>query len=142
MHGDLEQKLRYEQEHENPYRDHLQIKVTQMGEDWARVEMPWSREITNRWGNHHGGAIASLVDSAMSAAIVAKLPPDAELGATIELSMRFVAPASGDLYGIGRVIRMGGRITFAEAQIYDETDTLITTAQGTFQILRQKKPAS
>lgn len=103
--------------------------------------MPWKPGLRNRFGNVHGGAIATLIDGTIASALVSLLPPGDRLGATIELSIRYVSAGQGTLWGRGRVIRMGGRIAFGEAQIVDEDDNIVATAQGTFQIIRQKRPS-
>ena len=123
-------------ENDIPFRKHCGIRVVQAGDGRATLLMPWSPAVGNRFGGVHGGALAALVDGAISTAIVSALPADARLGATIELSIRYVDAAQGDVRGEGRVIRIGGRIAFGQAELYGQSGKLVATAQGTFQIRR------
>lgn len=122
-----------------PFRRSLGIKVLSARDGRSEVLMPWQPDLANRFGGVHGGAIATLVDGTIASALVSLLPPGDRLGATIELSIRYVSAGRGTVRGLGRVIKIGGRIAFGEADVVDEEGNLIAKSQGTFQIIRQRK---
>lgn len=128
-------------EDEIPFRQTLGIKVEWARDGVSQVKMPWQPKIGNRFGNIHGGAIATLMDCAIASALKSALPPGDRLGGTVELSVRYVRTGSGPVRGEGRVIRIGGRIAFGQADVYDEEGNLLATAQGTFVVVRQRRDA-
>ena len=101
--------------------------------------MPWQEGLGNRFGKVHGGAIASLIDGAIANAIESAMPEGDHVRATIELSLRFIAPADGEVRAEARVIKAGGRIAFGQAEVYDATGTLVATGQSTY-ALRRARP--
>ena len=83
----------------------------------------------NPYGTVHGGALATLADSAMGAAVRAA---GAETPATIEMKMTFVEPGQpGRLVATAHVRKKGKRITIVECEIQQEGD-LVALALGTF----------
>jgi uncharacterized protein (TIGR00369 family) len=87
----------------------------------------------NRHGSVHGGAIATLADSAMGLAVAAT-PPGEEPAApvTIEMKVTYLQPAGeGRLTATGVVRKRGKRITVVEAEIEQDGD-VVALALGTF----------
>ncbi|QIA27348.1 PaaI family thioesterase [Thermaerobacter sp. PB12/4term] len=123
-----------------PFRRHLGIQVVQAAAGRALLRLPARPEIGNRFGNVHGGALATLVDGAMSNAILSLLPAGDRIGGTIELSIRFLEPARGTVMAEGRVLRLGGRIAFAQADVRDGAGRLVATAQGSYALHRHRAP--
>lgn len=104
----------------------------------AVLTLPWQEGLGNRFGKMHGGALASLIDGAIANAIQSGLPAGDQVMATIELSIRFIAPAQGDVRAEAHVIRAGGRIAFGQAEVYDAAGTLVATGQSTYALRRAK----
>ncbi|MDR6468760.1 uncharacterized protein (TIGR00369 family) [Paraburkholderia graminis] len=70
-----------------------------------------------------GGTLASMLDLAMALALLAKLP-HGRTCATISLTVDMIEPGYvGDFIADARVKRLGGRVSFVEADLYDETGT-------------------
>lgn len=66
-----------------------------------------------------GGTLASMLDLAMALALLAKLPYGRTC-ATISLTVDLIEPGYvGDFVADARVRRVGGRISFVEADLYD-----------------------
>jgi len=55
-----------------PFEKYLRIKIIKAKDGYAKVKMPYRKEFTNPHGSIHGGAIASLADTAMAVAIFSK----------------------------------------------------------------------
>ena len=83
----------------------------------------------NRHGTVHGGVIATLVDSAMGAAVATEdLAP-----VTIALTVTYLEPASpGRLVARAEVRRRGSRITIVEADVTDAEGEAVAHAIATF----------
>jgi uncharacterized protein (TIGR00369 family) len=97
----------------------------------------------NPLGTVHGGALASLLDSAMGCAVQSTLP----LGrgyTTLEIKvnyLRAVTTASGPLTAVGEVVHAGRRQAVAEARIGDGAGRLCATASTTCLLLDLPGPA-
>ncbi|PZN10021.1 MAG: PaaI family thioesterase [Bacillota bacterium] len=124
---------------EIPFRRLLGIRVISAGAGRATLVMPWQPGLGNRFATVHGGALATLADAAMSNAILSALAPGDRIGGTMELSIRFLRPAEGDVRAEGRVLYAGGRVAFAQADLHDAAGRLVATAQGTFALQRQAR---
>ena len=81
-------------------------------------------------GYTHGGVLATLVDLAADWAMVKKLGRGVP---TIDLRVDYHAAAMpGDLTARGKVVRVGGQFSTAEASICDAKGKLIASGRGTY----------
>jgi uncharacterized protein (TIGR00369 family) len=77
-------------------------------------------------GNVQGGIVVAMLDDA--AAFAAIIKSGKRIGIpTIELKTSFFAPAKAGvpLYAEGRCLKLGKRIAFMEADLFDEEGTLL-----------------
>lgn len=115
-----------------------------LGDDRARIRMRYQPEQTNSRGDVHGGAIASLLDCALAAAVYSHDP--AGFGAaTIDLTLHFVSAGGGDLIATAQCERRGRSISFARGEVHTEDGTLVAMATGTFKLMARAaatKPSS
>jgi uncharacterized protein (TIGR00369 family) len=81
-------------------------------------------------GRLHGGAVASLLDTAATWALVAET---SRFFTTVDLRTDFLRPARlGSLKAVGEVLAVGGSIARARASLFDESGNLCAVATGTF----------
>ena len=94
----------------------------------------------NMQGVLHGGAYATMLDTACGVAIRSRLDMEKYAGhATLELKTSYLkAGAPGDYLAKGQVKRIGKSIAFADATLYNNREELVGSASATF-ILRQRK---
>src|SRR5829696_3056180 len=105
------------------------IEVVDIDDDRAVLRLSAGEHQLNSHGTIHGGAIATLADSAMGAAVVL---PDVQ-PVTVELTVTYLEKAEpGPITATARVRRRGSRITIVEADITDESGTAVALAIGTF----------
>ena len=82
----------------------------------------------------HGGALTSILDSIIGAAIRSKREVRV---ATISLTTQFIAPVKeGTLYASAALINSGNRIQFVESKAFNEKGLTVGSALGTFAILK------
>jgi uncharacterized protein (TIGR00369 family) len=108
----------------------------------ATFEMPARSDLYNPNNVVHGGAIASLADSAMGFAVFSTLAPG-ESSTTVELHVNFlkaVTADSGMLRSLGRVVHRGQQMAVAEAEVLDQQNQLIARASSTCLILQRRSP--
>src|SRR5256712_4060339 len=121
-----------------PYVRLLHMRFIAVSDGSATFEMPATTELYNPNNVVHGGALASLADSAMGFAVFSTLLPG-ENFTTAELHVNFVKAVTADsgmLRSIGRVVHRGQQIAVAEAEIVDQQNQLIARASSTNVILQ------
>jgi acyl-CoA thioesterase len=113
----------------SPYHKLLKLELVELGKGMAVVEITVDESILNALGIAHGGATASLCDTAMGVAVrtVGALPT------TVEMKVNYLAPGpiKERLRAVGKVIKEGKTIIVAEGEVYCK-DRLIVKSLGTY----------
>ena len=92
------------------FRELLKIEVDDRMEDGARLKLRATSEHLNPGGSVHGGAIATLIDTAMGEAVATS--PDRDIPVTLEIKLNYLEPAGpGVLIATARVHKRGKRFT-------------------------------
>jgi len=106
----------------------LGIRVEELRRDYARLSMPWRPDLNQPQGLMHGGAIATLIDTAVVPAIGTAYDDDRPFS-TIEMSVRYLGPVSQeDLVAEGWVSRRGRRVVFCDVEV--RTASAVKVATG------------
>ncbi len=80
----------------------------------------------------HGGALASLIDTAAAFAVHTLLEP-AQRTVTVDLTIHYLRPVTGgQIRAIARVLRDGRRIAIVAVEVRDASDALVSTATTTY----------
>jgi acyl-CoA thioesterase len=83
----------------------------------------------------HGAVLFALVDTAMGKATMSVVD-DGLYCASVELSLRFIRPASsGELVATAAVVKRGRSIVHLDARVHGADERLVATGAGTFAIL-------
>jgi uncharacterized protein (TIGR00369 family) len=107
----------------------LGIELARCDADGAVVELIADERHLNGHGTVHGGAIATLVDTAMGAAVLR----DDNAPVTIEMKVTYLEPGRpGRLRAVAQVRKRGKRIMIAEVDVTDDEGTAIAHGIGTF----------
>ena len=86
----------------------LGIEVRRLARDTAVLSLPARADLTTLGDTVHGGALATLLDTAaMAAAWCTDELPENLRGATAALSVAYLAPAAGEVLATARVISRG-----------------------------------
>ena len=115
-----------------PFHRWLGLKVVAVHDDGIELTATWREEwvVNPDRGYTHGGVLAALVDLAADWAMVKKLGRGVP---TIDLRVDYHAAAMpGDLVARGKVVRLGGQFSTAEAHIYDSNGKLVASGRGTY----------
>lgn len=89
-------------------------------------------ELKQNHGVIHGGAVASLIDTAAAFAVISVLPPD-EQATTVDLTISYLKPLTkGRARCTARVLRAGRRLIVASAELSDDAGNLAATALTTY----------
>jgi acyl-CoA thioesterase len=114
----------------------LNIRLIEAGDGAVTFEAIPSRAFYNPQQVVHGGYAATLIDSAMGAAIQSKLGHGVDYG-TIELKVNYVrkmTEETGRVTCLAKVVHHGRRISTAEAKVVDSKGRLIAHGSGTFMV--------
>jgi acyl-CoA thioesterase len=122
----------------SPFRDMVGVTFTKAEGGYSHCVLEVDKKLLNPAGIVHGGALYTLADSGMGAALFSFVD-EGELFLTIETSVfYFKAVSSGTLTCEARVVHRGKRIAVMEAEIKNGGQ-LVAKAVGTFSIYRGKK---
>jgi uncharacterized protein (TIGR00369 family) len=119
----------------SPFSAHIGTTLEELGEGRALLSVRLDSRHTNLTGVMHGGAVTTMMDSALGAALSDMRGEEVALRphATIEMDACFLAAARpGDEIVVeGRVIRLGSRVAFGEAEARRRGDDELI-AKGSF----------
>ncbi|HKO99431.1 MAG TPA: PaaI family thioesterase [Pyrinomonadaceae bacterium] len=115
-----------------PYAKLLGIELDEVGYGTATLSLPVRKELTQNHGVVHGGATASLIDSAMALAIIPLLGPKEKV-TTVDLTISYLRPVTtGQMKASAKVLRSGRRLICVTAEVVNSDQTLIATALSTY----------
>jgi uncharacterized protein (TIGR00369 family) len=110
----------------------LGIEIVSLAGGEALLSMRVRPELTRMEGILHGGALASLMDSASAFAVLTLLEPGAQT-VTVDLTLHFMRPVSeGLVEARGRVLRAGRRVFTVSIEATDAAGKIIATALTTY----------
>ncbi len=101
-----------------PFMATIGARLLDVGAGKVEIELPVAAPVTQQHGFVHGGAVASLADSACGFAALSTMPAGTGV-LTAEFKINFVAPAAGEsLLARGRVLKPGRTLTLAMAEVF------------------------
>jgi len=114
------------------FRELLGIELDVEEPGAARLTLEAAARHLNPAGTVHGGAIATLVDTAMGQAVATELGD--QVPVTVEIKINYLEPGrEGTLVATARVHKRGRRFTVLEAEVtQQETGDLVAFGTGTF----------
>lgn len=117
------------------------IRCVSVDRGRSEYELEVTTTLANRRGVAHGGAVSSLLDTALGAAVVSGIAQE-EWCATLELSIQFREPVRlGRVLGRGRMVKRGRHAAFAEGEVVDSGGKVLAVGHGTWYIWPGRPPA-
>lgn len=115
-----------------PFARLIGIELEDVQAGIATLALDVREDLKQNHGVVHGGAVASLIDSATAFAVIAVLPPD-ERATTVDLTISFLRPLTkGRARCTARVLRAGRRLIVVSAELSDDAGNLAATALTTY----------
>lgn len=115
-----------------PFAKLIGIQLEEVVEGRSVLTMAVRDELKQNHGVVHGGAIASLIDSAMAFAIIPLLA-EKERTTTVDLTIHYLRPLTeGVAKSTARVVRAGRRVVVVSAEVVDHRERLVATAVSTY----------
>ena len=111
-----------------PFASLLGIRIHSLERGAATVLFDVRPELTRMEGILHGGALASLIDTAAAFAVLSLLAPD-EQTVTVDLTLHYLRPVTaGQVTARARVVRAGRRLVNVAVEATDSDSRLVASA--------------
>jgi uncharacterized protein (TIGR00369 family) len=121
-----------------PLKQYLGMELHGDDPGTGHAEIEIGPEHLNPNGVVHGAVFFALVDTAMGKSTMSVVNEPGAYCASIELSLRFIRPAStGRLIATATVVKRGRSVVHLDAVVVGDDGRLVAKAAGTFAILGQ-----
>lgn len=120
----------------SPYVGHLGIRLADIQPGEATLTLPFSPSLVTIGTTVHGGALASLIDTAAMVAAWSDAPvPERFRGATVSLTVTYLAPADNeDLQATARVLRRGKSLVYLDIDVQTASGKVVAKGLATYKI--------
>ncbi len=115
-----------------PFHRWLGLRVAVICPQGVEITMPWRQEVVSNpaMQSTHGGVLASLIDLT---GLYSVLAVGGLATATADLRVDYHRPAKpGELRITGRVVKLGKRLSVADAEILDAQGVLVASGRGAY----------
>jgi len=116
----------------NHFNDWMGLEIVNLDDAKIEILMTWREEMISNPKARvtHGGILGALVDVAADFMIAAKLGAPAP---TVDMRVDYHRAAMpGNLKAIGRIVRIGGTFSTAEAEVFDDAGKLVASGRGLY----------
>jgi len=120
----------------SPYVKHLGMQLTNLQPGVATLTLPFTEALVTIGTVVHGGAIASLIDTAAMVAAWsdAEIPAKAR-GTTVNLTVAYLAAAEQeDLQAIARVLRRGRNLVYLDVEVRNAAGNAVAKGLVTYKL--------
>jgi uncharacterized protein (TIGR00369 family) len=127
-----------------PYAKFLGLQLGEIKKGEVSIYLEVRDELKQNQGVVHGGAIASLIDTASAFAVLTQIDVD-ERVTTTDLTIHYLRPVTtGRMTATARIIRGGRRLFVLSVDVLNEANDLVATAVTTYLKLGQNltKPSA
>ena len=115
-----------------PYAHFLGLQLTELNEGEVSISLDVRAELKQNQGVVHGGAIASLIDTASAFAVLTQIELH-ERVTTTDLTIHYLRPISGGrMTATARIIRGGRRLFVLSVEVVNDANILLATAVTTY----------
>lgn len=115
-----------------PYARFLGLELGDLADGQVSVHLQVRDELLQNQGVVHGGALASLIDTASAFAVLSQIDIN-ERVTTTDLTIHYLRPVtSGRMTATARVIRGGRRLFVLSVEVSNDDGSLVATAVTTY----------
>lgn len=117
---------------EVPYIKLLGMELLELKSGEAVLRLKMRDELRQPHGVLHGGATASLIDTATAFAVISVLEKE-EKATTVDLTVHYLRPVSeGEIICTAKIVRGGRRLLTVSAEVTTNAGKMIATALSTY----------
>lgn len=120
----------------SPYVAHLGMQLDDIQPGIGRLSLPFTNALVTIGTIVHGGAIASLIDTAAMVAAWsdAEIPAKAR-GTTVSLTVAYLSTADKeDLHAIARVLRRGSSLVYLDVDVTSASGKAVAKGLVTYKL--------
>lgn len=111
-----------------PYAKFLGLKLGEVANGEVSIQLEVRDELKQNRGVVHGGAVASLIDTASAFAVLTQIEL-AEKVTTTDLTIHYLRPiTAGCMIARARTLRAGKRLIVLSVEVTSDDDQLVATA--------------
>src|ERR1043165_3873777 len=115
-----------------PYANFLGLELGEILPGEVRIHIEIRDELKQNQGVVHGGAIASLIDTASAFAVLTQIEVD-ERVTTTDLTIHYLRPITeGRMAATARIVRAGRRLFVLSVEVRNDRNVLVATAVTTY----------
>ncbi len=115
-----------------PFIQLIGMEFVDLKDGEATIKLKMRDELRQPHGLLHGGATASVIDTAMAFAVATKLA-EGEKASTVDLTVHYLRPVmTGEIVCTAEVVRGGRRLLTVSAEVLNNEGKLIATALSTY----------
>ena len=115
-----------------PFLKLIGMELLDLKTDEATIRLPMRDELRQPQALLHGGATASVIDTAMAFAVITRLA-DGEKASTVDLTVHYLRPVTkGAIFCTAKIVRAGKRLLIVSADVFDDEEKLVATALSTY----------
>ena len=119
-----------------PFVQLVGMELIEMRDGEATVNLKMRDELRQPHGLLHGGATASVIDTAMAFAVVTKLNDD-QKASTVDLNVYYLRPVTkGEISCTAKIVKAGKTLLTVSAEVFDDEKKLVATALSTYMKVR------
>lgn len=120
----------------SPFVGYLSIELVALEPGKATLKLPYDRTMTTVGTVVHGGAIASLIDTAAAAAAWSDAEVPANIrGTTVSVAVTYLAAAdSEDLQAIARVLSRGRNLVYLDVDVVAPSGKAVAKGLATYKL--------
>ncbi len=115
-----------------PFIQLIGMEFVDLKDGEATIKLKMRDKLRQPHGLLHGGATASVIDTAMAFAVATKLA-EGEKASTVDLTVHYLRPViTGEIVCTATVVRGGRRLLTISAEVLNNEGKLIATALSTY----------
>jgi 1,4-dihydroxy-2-naphthoyl-CoA hydrolase len=124
----------------NTLSEHLEIKFTEIGDNFLRASMPVDHRTHQPYGLLHGGASVALAETLGSVSSALVIDREKFICVGIEINANHIRGVrSGIVLGTCTPLHLGSTTHVWDIRVHDENNKLICISRLTVAILKKKK---
>jgi uncharacterized protein (TIGR00369 family) len=115
-----------------PYAKFLGLELGEVASGEATIHLTVRDELKQNQGVVHGGAVASLIDTASAFAVLTQIDVH-ERVTTTDLTIHYLRPITeGRMAATARIVRAGRRLFVLSVEVRNDRNVLVATAVTTY----------
>lgn len=121
---------------ESPFYQYMGFELLAFEENYVLLKLNVGKRFLNCNGTLHGGVHATMLDFIQGMLLRSVTKTKC---ATISLTTNYFAPfVEGEIFAEARILQLGYKNAFLEAEIKDSNNRSLAKGMGTFKLIREK----